>query len=62
MLSIKSITCTNEFKIHFIAKYNNGKTSKGIFSNSKFYINGIEVKRIECASFKMEEIILKNEI
>ena len=51
-VSNKSITYTNEFKIHFIAEYNNGKTPKEIFTNAGFDINVIGVKRIECASFR----------
>ncbi|WP_443082226.1 HTH domain-containing protein [Terrisporobacter sp.] len=31
-ISNKSTTYTNEFKIHFIAEYNNGKTPRQIFN------------------------------
>ncbi|MGL5753409.1 MAG: HTH domain-containing protein, partial [Paraclostridium sp.] len=44
-ISNKSITYTNEFKIHFIAEYNNGKTPRQIFSESGFDIDIIGTKR-----------------
>lgn len=49
-ISNKSITYTNEFKIHFIAEYNNGKTPRQIFDEAGFNIDIIGIKRIECAS------------
>ncbi|MGL4874575.1 MAG: IS3 family transposase [Romboutsia sp.] len=49
-ISNKSITYTNEFKIHFIAEYNNGKTPRQIFDEAGFNIDIIGTKRIECAS------------
>lgn len=49
-ISNKSITYTNEFKIHFITEYNNGKTPKQIFNESGFDIDIIGTKRIEYAS------------
>ena len=49
-VSDKAITYTNEFKIHFIAEYNNGKTPRIIFKEAGFDIELIGSKRIECAS------------
>lgn len=49
-ISNKSITYTNEFKIHFIAEYNNGKIPRQIFDEAGFNIDIIGTKRIECAS------------
>lgn len=49
-VSNKSITYTNEFKIHFIAEYNNGKSPRQIFIEAGFNIDIIGTKRIECAS------------
>ena len=49
-VSEKSITYTNEFKIHFIAEYSNGKSSRVIFEESGFDIDIIGLKRIDCSS------------
>jgi transposase InsO family protein len=51
-ISKKSITYTNEFKIQFIAEYNNGKTPRQIFNDSGFDIDIIGIKRIESASLR----------
>ncbi|MGL5716004.1 MAG: IS3 family transposase [Paraclostridium sp.] len=59
-ISNKSITYTNEFKIHFIAEYNNGKTPRQIFSESGFDIDIIGTKRIECASSRWRKAYEKS--
>lgn len=51
-ISNKSITYTNEFKIQFIAEYNNGKTPRRIFNESGFDIDVIGSKRLESASLR----------
>ena len=48
-VSEKAITYTNEFKIHFIAEYNNGKTSRVIFQEAGFDIDVIGIRRVDCA-------------
>ena len=48
-VSEKAITYTNEFKIHFIAEYNNGKTSKVIFEEAGFDVDTIGIRRVDCA-------------
>lgn len=59
-ISNKSITYTNEFKIHFIAEYNNGKTPKQIFNDAGFNIDVIGIKRIECASSRWRKAYSKD--
>ena len=49
-VSEKSITYTNEFKIHFTVEHNNGKLPRNIFEEAGFDINMIRLKRIECSS------------
>lgn len=49
-VSEKSITYTNEFKIHFIAEYSNGKSPRVIFEEAGFDIDIIGLKRIDCSS------------
>ena len=49
-VSQKGITYTNEFKLHFIAEYEMGKTPRQIFQDAGFDIQVIGIKRIECAS------------
>ncbi|KYZ77687.1 integrase [Anaerosporomusa subterranea] len=49
-ISEKAITYTNEFKIHFIAEYSKGKTSRVIFEEAGFDIDIIGIKRAETAS------------
>ena len=48
-VSQKGITYTNEFKLHFIAEYEMGKTPRQIFQDAGFDIQVIGIKRIECA-------------
>ena len=48
-VSEKAITYTNEFKIHFIAEYNNGKTSRIIFEEAGFDVDTIGIHRVDCA-------------
>ncbi len=59
-VSEKSITYTNEFKIHFIAEYNNGKSSRIIFEEAGFDTNLIGTKRIECSSSRWRNAYKKN--
>ena len=59
-ISNKSITYTNEFKIHFIAEYNNGKTPRQIFDEAGFNIDIIGTKRIECASSRWRKAYEKS--
>lgn len=54
-VSEKSITYTNEFKIHFIAEYNNGKSSRTIFKEAGFDTNIIGLKRIDCCSSRWRD-------
>ncbi|WP_455544530.1 IS3 family transposase [Intestinibacter sp.] len=49
-ISAKGITYTNEFKLHFIAEYETGKTPRQIFKDAGFDIEILGKKRIECAS------------
>ncbi len=51
-VSSKGITYTNEFKIQFIAEYENGKTSRKIFEDAGFDINIIGIKRIDSSSLR----------
>ena len=48
----KGITYTNEFKLQFIAEYENGKTSRKIFEDAGFDVDVIGIKRIESASLR----------
>ena len=59
-ISNKAITYTNEFKIHFIAKFNNGKSPRLIFKEAGFNINIIGLKRIECESDRWKKAYNKN--
>ena len=54
-VSKKAITYTNEFKIHFIAEYNNGKSSRRIFEEAGFDINTIGLKRVDCSSSRWRQ-------
>jgi len=49
-VSEKSITYTNEFKLHFIAEYSKGKPPRVIFEEAEFDVDMIGIKRIDCAS------------
>ncbi|MGL5089095.1 MAG: IS3 family transposase [Cetobacterium sp.] len=49
-ISEKAITYSNEFKIHFIAEYQKGKTSRMIFEEANFDVHIIGISRIDCAS------------
>ena len=46
----KGITYTNEFKLQFIAEYENGKTSRVIFEYAGFDVDVIWIKRIDSSS------------
>ncbi|CUU50355.1 hypothetical protein BCD96_004488 [Clostridium beijerinckii] len=59
-ISNKAITYTNEFKIHFIAEYNNGKSPRLIFKEAGFDIDIIGLKRIECASDRWKKAYNEN--
>lgn len=59
-VSDKAITYTNEFKIHFIAEYNNGKTPRIIFKEAGFDIELIGFKRIECAADRWKRAYKEN--
>jgi putative transposase len=48
-VSEKAITYTNEFKIHFIAEYTKGKTSRVIFEEAGFDVEIIGIIRIDRA-------------
>jgi len=48
-VSEKAITYTNEFKIHFIAEYSKGKTSRVIFEEAGFDVDIIGTRRIDCS-------------
>jgi len=49
-VSEKAITYTNEFKIHFIAEYSKGKSSRLIFHEAGFDTNVIGKRRIDSFS------------
>ena len=51
-ISSKGITYTNEFKIQFIAEYENGKTPREIFKDAGLEVNIIGIKRIDSASLR----------
>ena len=51
-VTAKGITYTNEFKLQFIAEYENGKTSRAIFEDAGFDVNIIGIKRIDSASLR----------
>jgi putative transposase len=59
-VSEKAITYTNEFKIHFIAEYSKGKSSRLIFKESGFDIDIIGEKRIDCASDRWRKAFKEN--
>ena len=60
-ISDKAITYTNEFKIHFIAEYNNGKSPRVIFQEAGFDAEVIGLKRIDCSSSRWKKAIKKME-
>ena len=59
-VSNKSITYTNEFKIHFIAEYNNGKSPRTIFEEAGFNIDVIGLRRIDCSSSRWRKAYNEN--
>ena len=61
-VSCKSITYTNEFKIHFITEYNNGKNPTQIFREAGFDTNIIGAKRIKSASERWRKSYKENGI
>lgn len=48
----KGITYTNEFKLQFMAEYQNGKPPRKIFKDAGFNLEIIGGKRIDCASLR----------
>ena len=46
----KGITYTNEFKMHFIAEYEIGKTPRQIFENAGFDIDIVGIERVKSSS------------
>lgn len=46
----KGITYTNEFKLHFIAEYEIGKTPRQIFEDAGFDIDIVEIERVKSSS------------
>lgn len=59
-VSEKAITYTNEFKIHFIAEYSKGKSSRVIFKEAGFDIDIIGLKRIDCSSDRWRKAYKEN--
>ena len=59
-VSKKAITYTNKFKIHFIAEYNKGKSSRTIFEEAGFDSNMIGFKRIDCSSSRWRKAYKEN--
>lgn len=59
-VSKKAITYTNEFKIHFIAEYSKGKSSRAIFEDAGFDIDMIGLKRIDCSSSRWRKAYKDN--
>ena len=59
-VSKKAITYTNEFKIHFIAEYNKGKSSRTIFEEAGFDSDMIGFKRIDCSSSRWRKAYKEN--
>lgn len=59
-ISDKAITYTNEFKIHFIAEYNNGKSPRVIFQEAGFDAEVIGLKRIDCSSSRWKKAYKEN--
>ena len=59
-VSNKSITYTNEFKIHFIAEYNNWKSPRTIFEEAGFNIDVIGLRRIDCSSSRWRKAYNEN--
>jgi putative transposase len=51
-ITSKGITYTNEFKLQFIAEYENGKASRKIFEDAGFDVEIIGIKRIDSASLR----------
>ena len=61
-VSDKAITYTNEFKIHFIAEYSKGKTSRIIFEEAGFDVEVIGIRRIDCAGARWRKAYKENGI
>ena len=59
-VSEKAITYTNEFKIHFIAEYNKGKSSRTIFEEAGFDFDMIGFRRIDCSSSRWRKAYKEN--
>lgn len=59
-VSNKSITYTDEFKTHFIAEYNSGKTPRIIFEEAGFNTELVGAKRIDCASSRWRKAYKQN--
>lgn len=61
-VSEKSITYTNEFKIHFIAESSKGKTSRVIFEEAGFDVDIIGMRRVDCAGARWRKAYKDNGI
>lgn len=59
-VSDKAITYTNEFKIHFIAEYSKGKTSRVIFEEAGFDVDVIGIRRIDYAGARWRKAYKEN--
>lgn len=59
-VSDKAITYTNEFKIHFIAEYSKGKTSRVIFEEAGFDVDVLGIRRIDCAGARWRKAYKEN--
>jgi len=59
-VSEKAITYTNEFKIHFIAEYSKGKSSRLIFHEAGFDTNVIGKRRIDSFSNRWRKAFKEN--
>lgn len=59
-VSEKAITYTNEFKIHFIAEYSKGKSSRLIFHEAGFDTNVVGKRRIDSFSNRWRTAFKEN--
>ncbi len=58
-VSIKAITYTDEFKVHFIAESENGKESKVIFEEAGISVEVVGCGRISSATARWKKHIKK---
>jgi hypothetical protein len=59
-VSEKAITYTNDFKIHFIAEYSKGKSSRLIFHEAGFDTNVVGKRRIDSFSNRWRTAFKEN--